>query len=69
MDSSNIDLILSDALGKLKKEYPTFDFFLFLQPFDKKMFAHLGAEQKRQMESEAIASATQVFERYVKQKS
>lgn len=66
MDSSNIDLILSDALEKLKKEYPSFDFFLFLQPFDKSMFAHLGAEQKRQMESEAIAAATQVFERYVK---
>lgn len=69
MDSSNIDLILSDALEKLKKEFPAFDFFLFLQPFDKRMFAHLGAEQKRQMESDAIAAATQVFERYVKQKS
>lgn len=69
MDSSNIDLILSDALEKLKRDYPTFEFFLFLQPFDRKMFAHLGAEQKRQMESDAVAAATQVFERYVKKKS
>lgn len=69
MDSSNIDLILTDALSKLKKEYPEMDFFLFLQPFAKTMFSHLGAEDKRRMENEAISAATQVFENYVKQKS
>lgn len=66
MDSSQIDLILTDALEKLKREFPTMDFFLFLQPFDKKMFAHLGAEEKRQMQNDAISSATQVFSNYLK---
>lgn len=45
------------------------DFFLFLQPFSKTMFSHLGAEEKRRMENEAISAATQVFENYVKRKS
>jgi hypothetical protein len=66
MDSSQIDLILTDALEKLKKEYPTMDFFMFLQPFDKSMFAHLSAEEKREMQNNAISSATQVFSTYLK---
>lgn len=69
LDSSQIDLILSDALEKLKKEFPTLDFFMFLQPFDKRMFSHLSAEEKRQMQNNAISSATQVFDSYLKKNS
>jgi hypothetical protein len=66
LDPSRIDQILSDAGEKLKKEFPIMEFFVFLLPFDPAMFSHLGAEEKRRMESDAISAATKVFENNLK---
>lgn len=66
MDASKIDGILADAGMKLKREYPYFEFFVFLIPMNPEDLKNLTAEEKRQMERVTISSATKSLDDFLK---
>ena len=63
--NAHVQEAMAEVVQRLKRNFPTMEFFFVLMPFERFEMAHLSTEQRKELEKRVTAAASREFRSYL----